>query len=955
MNAYKFSRAEIPSIINSKYSKISLSNDIRPQSQSNSRIQKSFYHNSNIFESNKNINKSNLNKNKSTNSNKTKKSSANKVLSNILDSKKKFNIYSPSKLKQMTEEINIIKNQKNLGSNYSISDDEEKNIYLIESISKCLSEINNSNSQFINMDINSKVLFLMHLINDENIKIRLGSIIIEYFLLRKNFNNIDEAIKNDILQNILNYLHNSYESQEELYLVSCLNIFSLYNSNYNYLVDSISLIAMFLTDFNYPYLQRAAFICLINLGNIGLETLISISLKEQYQDYQKYILNSLIKTPYIKRICIVKSLINELKSNEINRRVEALSALNRFYDILNDKNILEEISIKLDDEKYKNYQLYIASILKCADMHGLHCLIENLEKSDNTKTREIICKVLGYRLLKKPDYLDIFLDNNDVQSNSFIQIGSLWKYYGDLEPVLGYKNNIKNNLEEDDLDAVEYIYGDYNQKKILNKDKMSMNNFLLVSTRDFLTSLQKLMNEKINHNNIQIVNNFEKLNLLDELDISMFFERDDCYKDNNKDEFKIKLIDSISQRISTNILHLYKDIFILNDVEKSNNSEYYEVDKNIIKFLCYHLNDYDDKVRLASAISLGQISYPEGNSCINEIIKIIDIEKNIDVLSAMLWAIGKNVDPSSIELIPLLIKFTQSNIWKVKRNAIFALSKFGIVASHQAIPILSKLLIETPMNKTIIAEAMVSMGDLGENKLLEIIDKNKNYSNNYNDKLISSITKSFSYINLNSSNIDKIIQFLCHHLNNSVSPSIRKNCLFSLRKLSNRLAKNNPNIIFNKKIESKNYIYLSEKNLIPIFYDKLKDKEFEIQKYAIDCILEFGPKGELIFIEGLLKDKSPIVRCNCAIGLCLSGVHTLRTLINKGLFDNNHSVRTNIQGAILHFFSVNDIIKYYQEKGQLLSLKILLDEYLAKGEDITLDFFKFSEYLLDKIMNIMNK
>ena len=963
MNSYKSSRLEIPSITNSKYSKISLSNDIRPQSQSNSRIQKSFYNNNNIHNSNKNINKSNLNninikkfnKTKSSNINKIKKSSINNVLSNILDSKKKFNIYSPSQLKQISEEINIIKNQKKSETpkNYSISEDEEKNIYLIESISKCLLEIDNSNPQFINMDINSKVLYLMHFINNENIKLRLGTIIIEYFLLKKNFNNIDETIKNDILKNILNYLHNSYESQEELYLVSCLNILSLYNSNYSYLVDSIALIAMFLTDFNYPYLQRASFICLINLGNIGLETLINIALKEQYQDYQKYILNSLIKTPHIKRLCIVKSLINELKSNEINRRVEALSALNRFYDILNDKNILEDISIKLDDEKYKNYQLYIASILKCADTHGLHCLIENLEKSDNTKTREIICRVLGYKLLKKPDYLEIILDNNDVQSNSFIPIGRLWKYYGDLEPVLGHKNNIKNNLEEDDLDSVEYIYGRYNPNIIINKNKLSMNEFLLVSTRDFLTSLQKLMNENINHNNIQIVNNFEKLNLLDELDMSMFFENDDNYDING--EFKIKLIDSISQRININILYQYKDIFILNNLENNNFSEYYEVDKNIIKFLSYHLNDYDEKVRLASAISLGQISLPEGNSCVNEIIKIIDIEKNIDVLAAMLWAIGRNLNPSSIELIPILIKYIQNNIWKVKRNAIFALSKFGIVASEQSIPILSKLLIESAMNKSIIAEAMVSMGDLGEIKLLEIIDKNRNYSNNHNDKLISAIAKSFSYINLNSSNIDNIIQFLCHQLNNSLSPSIRKNCLFSLRKLSNRLTKNNPNINFNENIENKNYIYLSEKNLIPIFYEKLKDKEFEIQKYAVNCILEFGPKGELIFIEGLLKDRSPIIRCNCAIGLCLSGVHTLRTLINKGLFDTNYSVRTNIQGAILHFFNIDEIIKYYHEKGQLLSLKILLEEYLAKGEDITLDFFKFSEYLLDKIKTIINK
>ena len=941
-----------------KFSHNPSSNNIRPQSQSNSRIQHPFYNNKNNYISNRNSNKINLNKTKTNiNINKTNNSSTNNVLSNILDSKKKFNIYSPSQLKQITEEINIIENQKKLenSKNYSISDDEGKNIYLIESISDCLLEINNSNPKFIDFDINSKALYLIHLIKHQNLKIRLGSIILEYFLLKKNFDNIDSTIKNDILQNLLNYLHNSYESQEELYLVSCLNIFSLYDSNYEYLIDSISLIAMFLTDFNFPYLQRASFICLINLGNIGLRTLINIALKEQYQDYQKYILNSLIKTPHIKRLCIARALINEIKSNEINRRIEAFSALNRFYDILNDINILEEISNKLDDEKYKNYQLYIASTLRCADIHGLHYLIEYLEKSDNTKTREIICKVLGYKLLKKPNYLEIILDNNDIQSNSFIQIGKLWKYYGDIRPVMGQKNNSKNNLEEDDLNSVDYLYDDNSIKSQNNnfyhKNKLLINDFLLVSTRDFLTSLQKIMNENLNHNNLQIVNNFEKLNLLDELDISIFFDIEESNNCKNE-EFKIRLIDSISQRININVLYQYKDIFIFNNND-NNNSEYYEVDKNIIKFLCYHLNDYDEKVRLASAISLGQISLPEGNPCINEIIKIIDIEKNIDVLSAMLWALGRNLDPSAIELIPILIKYVQSNIWKVKRNAIYALSKFGIIASQQSIPILSKLLIDSPMNKTILAEAMVSMGELGEIKLLEIIDKNKNFSNNHNDKLISAIAKSFSYVNLNSTNIDNIIQFLCLQLNNNISPAIRKNCLFSLRKLSNRLKKNNPNI-FNENIENKNYIYLSEKNLIPIFYEKLKDKEFEIQKYAIECILEFGPKGELIFIEGLIKDKSPIVRCNCAIGLCLFGVHTLRTLINKGLFDNNQSVRNNIQGAIMHFFNIDDIIKYYQEKGQLLSLKILLDEYLAKGEDITLDFFKFSEYLLEKIMNIIN-
>jgi hypothetical protein len=491
------------------------------------------YSTSNLYNRNKNLNYNYNNNNYSSNRSKKasfkneKKSNSNKVLTDILDNKKKFNIYSPSQLKQMIDELKIIEKKKKLEENiskknYSIREDEEKNIYLIDSISKCLLQINKLNPKFMEMEISNKIIYMIHFINNEDLKIRLGSIIIEYFLLKNNFEELNETIKNDILKNILNYLHNSYESQEELFLVSCLNILSLYDSSYEYLIDSISLIAMFLTDFEYPYLQRASFICLINLGDIGLQTLINIAIKEEYQDYKKYILNSLIKTPFIQRLCLIKSLMNEIKTNDINRRIEAFSALNRFYDVLNnDKINLEELSNKLSDEKYKNYQIYIASILKCAGNNGLYYLIDNLEKSESSKKREIICKILGYKFNNNPDYIDIVLDNNDIQSNNFIQIGQLWKYYGDVEPLLNETNKSNKILDEDDLDSIEFMYD------IIKENKGNKRNILLVSSRDFLTALQRLMKENIDYENFEIVNKNEKKNILDELNLSILYDKDD--------------------------------------------------------------------------------------------------------------------------------------------------------------------------------------------------------------------------------------------------------------------------------------------------------------------------------------------------------------------------------------------------------------------------------------------
>ncbi len=93
-----------PPTINKNNSHISNSNNYRAESLSNSRIQQSIYNN----KLNKNSTKS-LNKIKSNNNNNKKNnSSINRVLTNILDTKKKFNIYSPSELKQISEEIKII-------------------------------------------------------------------------------------------------------------------------------------------------------------------------------------------------------------------------------------------------------------------------------------------------------------------------------------------------------------------------------------------------------------------------------------------------------------------------------------------------------------------------------------------------------------------------------------------------------------------------------------------------------------------------------------------------------------------------------------------------------------------------------------------------------------------------------------------------------------------------------
>ena len=60
---------------------------------------------------------------------------------------------------------------------------------------------------------------------------------------------------------------------------------------------------------------------------------------------------------WAKKIVIVKELINELTSYDINRKLEALSALNRIYDLNQDEFLLKKICEKFRDESLKNYKI----------------------------------------------------------------------------------------------------------------------------------------------------------------------------------------------------------------------------------------------------------------------------------------------------------------------------------------------------------------------------------------------------------------------------------------------------------------------------------------------------------------------------------------------------------------------------------------------------------------------
>ena len=880
--------------------------------------------------SKKNISKNTKNKSHQP---KSKSSSSNNQNTNNIYIKNSSNNSNPILLSQSSSN-NKLDEESELYNYFYYNDVCADNEIYLSALNDTLALLDNI---FNDLDLNGKINKLLELTNDESKNIRLGSLVCLYFLIKNNFNSLDEKIKINILTIIITLLQ-SYEKQDELFLLSCLEICTLFGPH-EILLENFGVICMFLTDFNFPKLQLASFHCLMCTEFNGISILIELASKDE-QDYQRYILNQLIHTPHIQRIIIINAIFNELYSNDYKKRNIALSAINRLNYLLNDEETLQKIVELFNEPKIDNK--FIASILR--NKYAEKLLLNELKTNQNEEIKSAICSVLCYRFPKKIIPFKIRLESGDRDLFSMNQNmpGSFFNYQGKICPVLvPCTKNIDEILENEEID---YDVKKNHVNKILNMINDTSDDWLEINQRDFLAALQRMIQIQYDHRKPQLIlDDNNEFNFLDHLKLKSDKknkenninsenkednEGNDINQENQNDEF--------SNYSQYNYIIKYNTILgIKSDVSQENESDLEGIDldheyisEEVIKSLGKCLSDYSEKVRDSAATSLGIIGLPESSIAIDDLIPHLK-DKNVEVKSKIIWDIGRiapAVDNSVIGEVALCI---QSNMWKIKKATLYTLSQFGNRCNKNIIPYLINLLKESPINKQLIAETIVRMGIEGENNLLLMM--NSEPDSNY--KLKSAVIRGYSYADITSPNIDFILESI-FKLGNNEFPSVRKACIFTIHELASRA--------------NENITYLKKKNIIPFYYDKLKDKDLNIQGYAINCLKSLGPEGELVFIEGFTKDNNYLTRINCGLGLADSGIQNMRTLL-LGLQDKNKNVRNAIEKVMIVKMPISEVVNYFSNEGQLQSLKITVKELLNKKNILQMVTVGYLEKLLSSI------
>ena len=880
--------------------------------------------------SKKNISKNTKNK---LHQPKSKSSSSNNQNTNNIYIKNSSNNSNPILLSQSSSN-NKLDEESELYNYFYYNDVCADNEIYLSALNDTLALLDNI---FNDLDLNGKINKLLELTNDESKNIRLGSLVCLYLLIKNNFNSLDENNKNNIITEIISLLQ-SYEKQDELFLLSCLEICTLFGPH-EILLENFGVICMFLTDFNFPKLQLASFHCLMCTEFNGISILIELASKDE-QDYQRYILNQLIHTPHIQRIIIINAIFNELYSNDYKKRNIALSAINRLNYLLNDEETLQKIVELFNEPKIDNK--FIASILR--NKYAEKLLLNELKTNQNEEIKSAICSVLCYRFPKKIIPFKIRLESGDRDLFSMNQNmpGSFFNYQGKICPVLvPCTKNIDEILENEEID---YDVKKNHVNKILNMINDTSDDWLEINQRDFLAALQRMIQIQYDHRKPQLIlDENNEFNFLDHLKLKSDKknkenninsenkednEGNDINQENQNDEF--------SNYSQYNYIIKYNTILgIKSDVSQENESDLEGIDldheyisEEVIKSLGKCLSDYSEKVRDSAATSLGIIGLPESSIAIDDLIPHLK-DKNVEVKSKIIWDIGRiapAVDNSVIGEVALCI---QSNMWKIKKATLYTLSQFGNRCNKSIIPYLINLLKESPINKQLIAETIVRMGIEGENNLLLMM--NSEPDSNY--KLKSAVIRGYSYADITSPNIDFILESI-FKLGNNEFPSVRKACIFTIHELASRA--------------NENITYLKKKNIIPFYYDKLKDKDLNIQGYAINCLKSLGPEGELVFIEGFTKDNNYLTRINCGLGLADSGIQNMRTLL-LGLQDKNKNVRNAIEKVMIVKMPISEVVNYFSNEGQLQSLKITVKELLNKKNILQMVTVGYLEKLLSSI------
>eukprot|EP00946_MAST-07B_sp_MAST-7B-sp1_P003269 g3269.t1 len=226
----------------------------------------------------------------------------------------------------------------------------------------------------------------------------------------------------------------------------------------------------------------------------------------------------------------------------------------------------------------------------------------------------------------------------------------------------------------------------------------------------------------------------------------------------------------------------------------------------------------------------------------------------------------------------------QDRLHRVRHAACISIGHMGPAANEIAMDLL-RVMDQGKVARAVGGRALVKLAPTGQQLLLDLLC-NARCQTKGGEKTRIAAAIGLGCMDEDSPLFDPTVRVL-FEVCGDPKPGVRAAAIHALGKLS-------------VKTEER-VMYLRSRSLLPFVYSHLKDKDKIVRHAAAEVLAKAsGGQGELLLVEGLLRDNDQKVRLAITHGLSLVGPACIRTLM-LALSDQNDAVSKSAARVIVNF------------------------------------------------------
>lgn len=575
-----------------------------------------------------------------------------------------------------------------------------------------------------------------------------GTLIFIYFIIKKYYVEIDDELKSILINKVLESL-NSYNNYDDEVLYFLLEIVNCFEENESTTSSSDFFIWICYESSDFK-IQQVSFDILMK-SSIGFECILDsiISNENETSDKKRsnqQMLYMLINNEFFQEYIIIQSLINDIKIGDTIQKNKALKVLSKIKLNIQNENLIDSLIDCLFDERVNKLDLSLV-FYNFNRKDKIELFLNQYSSKIDSKTKISLLSSLSKPIEVSPRLYEFYLLDNMLCDSSLV--------------------NLENYSDE-------YAY--ISKKNLLSCIRR-------IKRNGIENEIRKENNHILSSENILDLYNFYGLELI-----------------TNKRYYELLKI--TKKEILNSKLKLYNvtNLNLNNGFRKDN--KYFLLSKSSIMYIIKFKNDYDSLVRetVCECLSQKDIIINESLLCLKELLNDKDLNVRIKAIwgvsfyiqDMMLLKENNEITKEIYEIIKIILNIFDNEgriYFKLRSACLMALTKVH-KENPYFIEIIEKLFFifnqKQSKNKDLLAEAIVSMGSIGESYFINQI-ANENHGN---IPIKTIIINSFKFIDPYSQNLDFVLEMLYKNLKSKAN---------EIREAS-----------FNTII----YIYLRQKNII---------------------------------------------------------------------------------------------------------------------------------------------